>query len=153
MLEDTKQVSYDDFIIDSGGIADDIIEMFTNSLAIEVKKVYENDILELQNKKTIRGTNLGLRKLNFESFQFFNSCSNETREKYVLLYKDEKLFYFFHSNTKNIRTAHCHFFNFFFLGCKFSELLIALAYAPFWVSGITNPHLFSFASLLYIHPS
>jgi len=65
MLEDTKQVSYDDFIIDSGGIADDIIEMFTNSLAIEVKKVYKNDILELQNKKTIRGTNLGLRKLNF----------------------------------------------------------------------------------------
>lgn len=65
MLKDSKQVTYDDFVIDSGGIADDIIEMFTNPLAIEVQEIYKKDILELKNIKTDKGTVFGLRKLNF----------------------------------------------------------------------------------------
>lgn len=65
MLKDTKRVSYDDFVIDSGGIADDIIEMFRNTLAIEVQEIYQKDIVELKHIKTDKGTVFGLRKLNF----------------------------------------------------------------------------------------
>lgn len=65
MLRESHPVTYGDFVLDGGGIAEDVIEMFNNPVALQVREMFEEDISALQQKTTDRGTALGLRQLAF----------------------------------------------------------------------------------------